>query len=134
MADRRLRFRPALIASAGGFSGERYRIRSEFQRATRCWNSDRRRAGTASRLESDGVLWLRQRPTEAAQKDALDLQVFRLLTDGIPFEITTRLELRVSGQAREETLGPVLLPDFCRWRWIAPCPPDWSRTDGCECN
>lgn len=64
------------------------------------------------RLEDDGVLWLRQRPAEPAQQDALELQVFRLLSDGIPFTVDTRLELRVSGQVREELLGPVLLPDF----------------------
>ena len=64
------------------------------------------------RLEEEGVLWLRQRPTAAAEQDQLDLQVFRLLTDTIPFTVTTRLELRVSGQAREEWIGPVLPPDF----------------------
>ncbi|MCC9002432.1 MAG: hypothetical protein LM549_07405 [Candidatus Competibacter sp.] len=75
-----------------------------------------------SRIESDGVLWLRQRPTEPAQQDDLDLQVFRLLTDGIPFEVETRLELRVSGQAREEMLGPVLLPDFLPLALNSPLP------------
>ena len=75
-----------------------------------------------SRIESDGILWLRQRPTELAQQDDLDLQVFRLLTDGIPFEVETRLELRVSGQAREEMLGHVLLPDFLPLALNSPLP------------
>ena len=77
---------------------------------------------TVSRLEDDGVLWLRQRPTEPAQQDDLDLQVFRLLTDGIPFAVVTRLDLRVSGQAREEVLGPVLLPDFLPLALDSPLP------------
>jgi len=80
------------------------------------------RPAAPSRIEDDGVLWLRQRPTEPAQQDDLDLQVFRLLTDGIPFEVATRLELRVSGQAREETLGPVLLPDFLPLALESPLP------------
>lgn len=80
------------------------------------------RSVAVSRLEGDGVLWLRQRPTEPAQQDNLDLQVFRLLTDGIPFEVATRLELRVSGQAREEALGPVLLPDFLPLTLDSPLP------------
>ena len=75
-----------------------------------------------ARIEDDGVVWLRQRPSEPAQQDNLDLQVFRLLTDGIPFEVATRLELRVSGQAREETLGPVLLPDFLPLALSSPLP------------
>ncbi|MEI2774175.1 MAG: hypothetical protein V9G98_26845 [Candidatus Competibacter sp.] len=80
------------------------------------------RPAAVSRIESDGILWLRQRPTELAQQDDLDLQVFRLLTDGIPFEVETRLELRVSGQAREEMLGPVLLPDFLPLALNSPLP------------
>lgn len=74
------------------------------------------------RLEEDGVLWLRQRPAESAQQDTLDLQVFRLLSDGIPFRVDTRLELKVSGQIREELLGPVLLPDFLPLALHSPLP------------
>lgn len=75
-----------------------------------------------TRLVDDGVLWLRQRSPEPAQQDHLDLQVFRLLADGIPFVVTTWLELRVSGQAREEMLGPVLLPDFLPLALNSPLP------------
>lgn len=74
------------------------------------------------RLEDDGVLWLRQRPSAAAPQDQLEIQVFRLLTDGIPFVLTTRLELSVSGQAREEILGPVLWPDFLPLALDSPLP------------
>jgi hypothetical protein len=75
-----------------------------------------------SRLEEDGTLWLRQRPTEPAQQDHIKVQAFRLLTDGIPFTVTTRLELRISGQGREEILGPVLLPDFLPLALDSPLP------------
>ncbi|MCB1920651.1 MAG: hypothetical protein KDJ28_11825, partial [Candidatus Competibacteraceae bacterium] len=81
------------------------------------------------RLEDDGVLWLRQRPAEPAQQDALELQVFRLLSDGIPFTVDTRLELRVSGQVREELLGPVLLPNFLPLALNSPLPAR-LETDG----
>ncbi len=75
-----------------------------------------------SRLEDGGVLRLRQQPAAPAPQDALDLQVFRLLTDGIPFTVSTRLELRVSGQTREEWLGPVLPPDFSPLALDSPLP------------
>lgn len=74
------------------------------------------------RLEGEGVLWLRQRPSATAEQDQLELQVFRLLTDRIPFTVATRLELRVSGQAREEWLGPVLPPDFWPLALDSPLP------------
>ncbi len=77
---------------------------------------------SAYRLEKNGVLWLRQRSAAPAQQDALDVQVFRLLNDGVPFTVTTRLELRVSGQAREELLGPVLLPEFLPLALDSPLP------------
>ena len=74
------------------------------------------------RLEDEGVLRLRQQPDAPARQDTLDLHVFRLLTDGIPFTITTRLDLRISGQTREELLGPVLPPDFLPLALDSPLP------------
>ena len=74
------------------------------------------------RLEEDGVLWLRQRTAAAAPQDQLEIQVFRLLSDGIPFTVTTRLELSVSGQAREEILGPLLPPNFLPLALDSPLP------------
>ena len=83
----------------------------------------------AFRLEDEGVLRLRQQPDAPAQQDTLDLQVFRLLTDGIPFTVATRLDLRVSGQTREELLGPVLPPDFLPLALDSPLPAR-LETDG----
>jgi hypothetical protein len=53
------------------------------------------------------------RPTDAAHEaDSLDLRVFRRYDDGLPGTLETRLQLDVSGQAREEVLGPVLPEGF----------------------
>ena len=46
------------------------------------------------------------------QADHIDVRVFRKLADGVPAQLTSQLVLNVSGQAREETLGPVLPDGF----------------------
>ena len=43
---------------------------------------------------------------------ALQVQVYRLLQDDIPLQLTTRLQLKVSGDAREEVLARVLPDGF----------------------
>lgn len=48
----------------------------------------------------------------APEADSLQLRVYRELEDGVPATLTTQLQLTVSGQAREETLGPVLPAGF----------------------
>jgi len=48
----------------------------------------------------------------AAEADNLEVHVYRKLTDGIPALLTTEIRIGVSGQAREEVLGPVLPPGF----------------------
>ncbi len=72
-------------------------------------------------LRPDGQLWLK---TEDAGEDAdrLDIQVFRRLTDEIPVEITTRLQLEVSGQERELALGGALLADTIPVQLESPLP------------
>jgi hypothetical protein len=56
----------------------------------------------------DNAVWLgKRRDAEVPQQ--LDIQVYRLLTDGIPEILNTRLSLQVAGDAREETL-PAILP------------------------
>ncbi len=44
--------------------------------------------------------------------DSIELRVHRLLADGVPALLITRIQLQVSGQAREEVFGPVLPPGF----------------------
>jgi hypothetical protein len=63
------------------------------------------------RRDAGGLLWLRARAeTGAAEADRLRLQVFRHVQDGVPLFVETRLQLDVSGRARETTLGQALLP------------------------
>ncbi|MFN8392155.1 MAG: hypothetical protein U0136_17820 [Bdellovibrionota bacterium] len=59
---------------------------------------------------SENELWLqREEEGEQAEDDTLEVAVWRKLSDGLPFEVETRLELRISGKAREIALGNVLL-------------------------
>lgn len=63
------------------------------------------------RREKGGLLWLRAREDEGAgEGESLRLQVFRRVDDGIPLFVDTRLQLEVSGRAREVTLDEALLP------------------------
>jgi hypothetical protein len=55
-------------------------------------------------------------------EDHLELQVLRKITDGVPLILTTRLSLRVAGQAREEQLGPVLPAGFIPLSLRSPLP------------
>jgi hypothetical protein len=50
--------------------------------------------------------------TDAAEGDALQLEVYRLLADGTPPWLATRIELSVTGKPREQVLGPLLPPGF----------------------
>ncbi|MCC7256441.1 MAG: hypothetical protein IT467_10995 [Dokdonella sp.] len=57
----------------------------------------------------------------APAADSLELRVFRRLSDGVPAQLTTVIELHASGQVREETIGPALPEGFapvaldCDW-------------------
>ncbi|MEM6795537.1 MAG: hypothetical protein AAF725_16280, partial [Acidobacteriota bacterium] len=61
---------------------------------------------------SAGALWLGRAAADDAEADALAVEVYRRLSDGIPGRLETRLSLDVSGQGREEVLGPVLPRGF----------------------
>lgn len=63
------------------------------------------------RLETGGRLWLRD-PADAAvaaEGDQLRFEVYRRVADSLPLQVLTRLELEVSGRAREVRIGPVPL-------------------------
>jgi hypothetical protein len=59
----------------------------------------------------DRHLWLGAVRTVTVPR-ALQVQVYRLLEDGIPLSLVTRLQLKVSGDAREEVLARVLPEGF----------------------
>ncbi len=59
------------------------------------------------------ALWLSPRqPAQVEQTAKTTLTVQRLIQDGIPLQLTTRVELDVSGPAREEVLGRLLPEGF----------------------
>ncbi len=63
-------------------------------------------------LDEQGRLWLTgdaaRRDGAPEVKNTLEIRVFRRIVDGVPLQITTRLDLDVSGENREVLLGPVL--------------------------
>ncbi|AVP98514.1 hypothetical protein C7S18_15555 [Ahniella affigens] len=66
---------------------------------------------------ADGVLWLGRAEGTSVEADALSVQVFRLVTDGIPATLETRLQFEISGKGREEIL-PSPLPESFEPIWI----------------
>jgi len=70
---------------------------------------------------ADDAIWLgKHRDTEVAKQ--MDVQVYRLLTDGIPLRLDTRIVLRVTGDAREEVLPAVLPNGFEAMALRSPLP------------
>jgi hypothetical protein len=82
------------------------------------------RAPISPRLDRDARLWLRDSGQTRAdgEGDRLRLEVYRRLDDDLPLRILTRLELEVSGRAREIQLGPVLLPAGIPSNVVSPLP------------
>jgi hypothetical protein len=58
--------------------------------------------------DTNGGVWLRRTQGEPADKDLLNLQVYRVIEDGIPLWMRIELELTVAGKSREEPLGWIL--------------------------
>ena len=74
----------------------------------------------------EGQLWLKtsdsgSRKPENVQ-NALDLQVFRKITDEVPLRVETELELEVAGEQRELKLAHPLLEGFIPLRLKSPLP------------
>jgi hypothetical protein len=76
------------------------------------------------RLDRHGQLWMQQQPTTAGAgvTNTLDVQVFRRISDDIPFQVLTRVQLDVGGEAREVLLGQALLPSFIPLSLTSPLP------------
>lgn len=65
------------------------------------------------RIERDGEqLTLGEAAAAQRVTDALSLRVYRRLQDGLPTTLETQLQLKVTGSAREQLLGPVLPAGF----------------------
>jgi hypothetical protein len=70
-----------------------------------------------------GAVWFNaasEQPDDGQNR--LDIQVFRQIVDDIPLQAITRLELEVSGAAREISLPHALLPDFIPVALNSPLP------------
>lgn len=69
-------------------------------------------------LDKEHRLWLKSEreneETITSKDNKLEMRVFRHLLDEIPMQLTTRLELEVSGVAREELINPIYDPQ--QWR------------------
>ncbi|MCK9606606.1 MAG: hypothetical protein M0R33_09175 [Methylomonas sp.] len=77
-----------------------------------------------------GAIWLHGPSASAdTQQDSQDLQVFREVIDDNPLQINTRLQLNISGTAREISLPHALLPDFIPVGLESPLPAR-IETDG----
>ncbi|MGB8331986.1 MAG: hypothetical protein WCE62_17805, partial [Polyangiales bacterium] len=61
------------------------------------------------RREEGGEVWLGAKEEVEAQVEGLEIEVHRLIADGIPMQVTTRLVLHVSGRARELSFKDPLL-------------------------
>ncbi|HXB57129.1 MAG TPA: hypothetical protein VN461_20360 [Vicinamibacteria bacterium] len=62
------------------------------------------------RRDEAGLVWLRAGGESAGKAESLRVQAFRRIVDGIPLWAETRLQLEVSGKAREVELRGALLP------------------------
>jgi len=71
-----------------------------------------------------GALWLSASAEKQADdgRNRLDIQVFRQVIDDVPLQVVTRLELEVSGAAREVSLSHALLPAFIPVEINSPLP------------
>ncbi len=80
----------------------------------------------APELDKRGRLWLSAdaaaRDGAAEVKNTLELRVFRLIDDEVPLQITTRIDLDVSGEHREVLLGPVLTQGAIPMSLFSPLP------------
>ncbi len=72
--------------------------------------------------EPDGTLWLKRTRAEAADRDLLTRQVYRVLEDGIPMLLHSEIELSVAGKSREESLGNLLPEGWLLSSLDAPIP------------
>ena len=78
------------------------------------------------RIEGNGTIPLRREAAEREQ-DRVALEVFRLLSDGVPMTLQTIVRLRVSGQPRELDLGGVIPAGFIPHQIDSALPAEWSE-------
>jgi len=72
--------------------------------------------------DEDGRVFLQKEDSGEEEEDSLDVTVHRKLTDGVPLQLTTRLELRVSGKRREVLFDRALPEKFVPMAIDSPIP------------
>ncbi|NJN48377.1 MAG: hypothetical protein HC808_20000, partial [Candidatus Competibacteraceae bacterium] len=81
------------------------------------------------RLEKDGRIRLQLQTVATDLEDHREIRVFRKIIDNIPLQLHTRVELKISGQAREELFGRALPSGFIPLDLSSPLPAR-LETDG----
>lgn len=72
--------------------------------------------------DDDGRVFLQKEDSGEEEEDSLDVTVHRKLTDGVPLQLTTRIELRVSGKRREVLFERALPEKFVPMVIDSPLP------------
>lgn len=62
--------------------------------------------------DAEGLLWLGREGLSDESGESLQIRVSRLMSDGVPFVLTTHIDLDVSGKSREVSLGDLLPGGF----------------------
>lgn len=83
-------------------------------------NVDGRAVADPKVTSSNRLVFVRNTKVETKSVDALAIDVFRRLADGVPATIDTQIQLRVSGRAREVALGKVLVPGSELFQIVPP--------------
>jgi hypothetical protein len=72
-------------------------------------------------LDKESRLWLKRDGADeegiTSEDNKLEMRVFRHVLDEMPMQLTTRLELEVSGLAREEIINPIFDPQL--WKALS---------------
>ena len=61
---------------------------------------------------ADGRVWLGRAAAAPAEEERASVRVNRRVSDDVPLTLSTRIDLSISGKAREIRLGPALPADF----------------------
>ncbi|HSA59273.1 MAG TPA: hypothetical protein VLJ37_06265 [bacterium] len=90
------------------------------------------RGSPAARVQrdEDGRLWLESKPMPAflePERDRLEVRVHRLLIDEVPFTMTTRITLEVSGKTRDVLLPSPLPEGFIPMSLESPIPAELEK-------
>ena len=72
--------------------------------------------------DEDGRLWLKAQMQVSGEEERLEVRVHRMMTDDIPFLLTTRISLDVSGKTREVVFPPPLPAGFVPMELASPLP------------